>query len=156
VAVSHPVPNGGHIGWRNAWRVIQRWKTLQVGKRALNELVASFRNPRRWRNHKSTAQNIDRHISARPNQPALARVAYPGLKVPAAAPRDNSRLAMSIDRVGQHSLVCGIDIKPRHAASPAAHEADGRRVGELAGDFGAADQTKLAIAADHRSLVDVD
>src|SRR5262249_40641550 len=87
---------------------------------------------------------------------ALAIVPIPGLEMSAAAPRYNPRPTVAVDCIGQHPLVCRIDVEHRHAAAPAAHEADRRRVGELAGDLGAAGQSKTVISADHWPLVGID
>src|SRR5262249_7329461 len=139
MTVAHSSPIGSGVCGNCGRRVAQRRKAIQVIKRPLNELIASLRSPRRRSDHKATAENINRHITAGTDQSPFARVAIPGLIVSAAATRDNWRPAMSLDRVGQYSLVCRIDIEHRHAAALAAHEADSRRVRELARDLGAAD-----------------
>src|SRR5262249_43508637 len=105
--------------------------------RALNELIASPRNLRRRGDHKAAAQNINRHIAARTDQSPLACMAIPGLEMPAPTARDNSRSAMSLERIGQHPRVCRIDIEHRHAAALAAHETNRRRMTKLAGNLGA-------------------
>ena len=53
-------------------------------------------------------------------------------------------------------ILFAINIKNGDAVAPAAHKTDGGRVGELAGNLAAGDQSKLIISADHRPLTGID
>src|SRR5262249_12125388 len=116
-------------------------------------LIAALGALRWWRDDKAGAQNVYRDISVGPDSAALTVIPIPGLEMPRARSRDQRRQAVATEGVGEDSLVPGVAIQRRDSIALAAHEADRRRVGELAGDLGAADQSKPTISTDHRPLV---
>ena len=112
-------------------KLAQARKPVEIGKTALEELVATS-CAQAWRSDgEATAENIDGQSRHRTDAPRLAVVTERHGVIAGAGAPDDRRLAEQPDRLAKDALAAAVDIDQGDAAALPALEAEGIGVGEL-------------------------